>query len=50
MPIATVTELLVEQDDPRNLQFYNFPVEKVADGQILIRIDKFGLTGKPGAS
>jgi hypothetical protein len=49
MPVATITELLVEQDDPRNLQFYNIPVEKVADGQVLIRIDKFGLTGTSAA-
>lgn len=44
MPLADVTELLVLQDDPRVLRFHSFSVNSLAAGQILIKIDKFGLT------
>lgn len=44
MAVANVTELLVEQDDPRILRFHSFAVDSVKDNQILISIDKAGLT------
>ena len=44
MALANVTELLVEQDDPRVLRFHSFAVNDLKEGEVLISIDKFGLT------
>ncbi|KAI9016702.1 hypothetical protein DFJ74DRAFT_678011 [Hyaloraphidium curvatum] len=44
MALANITELFVEQDDPRNVHLESRAVADLANDEVLIKIEKFGLT------